>query len=91
MKKIVKFLNKQQQFEKWLDDVKKENFKEAPPSALIIWEVSNKLGYTAMHTNYNCDLDTLRWFHRSLGEKIKQLEFDKFMREHINEYIEYIE
>lgn len=90
---IVEFKNRKEQFAEWLEVVKQENFIDANiQSALFIWELPpTKDGYQATHCRFNCDLDTLKFFHRQLGEKIKEIEFDKFLRENINDYIQYIE
>ena len=90
--KIVEFKNRKQQFDEWLKEVADVNFKNQEiNSALFIWELPpEKDGFQATHCRYNCDLSQLKWFHRQLGEKIKELEFDEFLREHIGEYIEFI-
>lgn len=90
--KILEFKNRKEHFNEWLQEVKQENFiDEEIRSALFMWELPpTKDGYCVTHCRYNCDLDQLKWFHRQLGEKIKELEFDKYLRENIQNYIEYI-
>ena len=90
--KILKFKNRKEHFRDWLEEVQKENFIDNEiKSAVFMWELPpTKDGYQVMQCRYNCDLDQLKWFSRQLEEKIKELEFDKFMRENIDKYIEYI-
>lgn len=81
-------------FSKWLKEVIKENFKEDEiiNSALFIWELpSTKEGYQATSVRFNCDLDQMKYFYRALGERIKELEMDKFLKENLHKYIEFIE
>lgn len=93
MKNIFKFKSKKQLFEEWWQEVYVANFKNQDiKSALIIYETADEKGEPlASHCRFNCDMTNLQWFNRCLGEKIKEMEFDKFMKEHINEYIEYID
>lgn len=93
MAKIIEFKNKQDKFEEWFQEIKQVNFDNKQiESALFLWELPpTKDGYSVTHCRFNCDLDQLKWFHKEVGEYIKEREFDKFMREHINEYLEYLE
>lgn len=92
MSKIVEFKSKQTRFNEWLEEVNERNFKGKDiESAIIIWETKDKNGEsTANHARFNCDLLNRKWFHRCLGENIKELEFDEYLRKHIHEYIEFI-
>ena len=87
--KLLEFKTRKQKFDKWIEEVKKENFdNQEIQSALFIWEVPpTKKGYQAVHCRFNCDLEQLKWFHRELGEYIKEREFDKYLTEHLHEYI----
>lgn len=89
---ILEFKNRKAKFKEWLKEVEKVNFDDQEiVSALFIWEIPpTKEGFQATHCRYNCDLEQLKWFHRMLGERIRELEFDKYLKEHINEYLEYI-
>lgn len=91
--KILEFKNRKEHFKEWLKEVEEVNFQDAEiKSALFMWELPpTKDGYCVTHCKYNCDLDQLKWFHRQLGERIKELEMDDFLRKHINDYIQYIE
>lgn len=91
--KIIEFKNKKQKFEDWLKEIKEQNFKDAEiQSALFMWELPpDEEGYTVSHCRYNVDLETLKFYHRQLGEFIKEWEFDKYLTEHINEYITHID
>lgn len=90
---ILEFKTRKQQFTEWLKDVEQENFdKNEIQSALFIWELPpTKKGFQATHCRFNCDLEQLKWFHRELGEYIKEREFDKFLKDNIQDYIKYIE
>ena len=92
MSKIVEFKSKQTEFKEWLQEVVKENFENKNiESAIFIWEIEDENGFsTAMEAIFNCDLKNKKWFYNSLGENIRELEFDKFMREHVKDYIEII-
>lgn len=90
--KIIEFKSKEQQFEQWWKDVYDTNFKDQSiKSALVIFETADKDGCQAHSTRFECDLLNLKWFHRCLGEFIQKADFDKWMREHVNEYIEYLD
>ena len=90
---IVEFKNKKQLFNEWLKAVNEENFENKEiNSALFIWELpQTKEGFQATCCRYKCDLDQLKWFHRQLGEYIKEWEFDEYLRKNIKDYIQYIE
>ena len=90
--KIIEFKNKKQIFEKWLREVEEANFKDQEiKHALFMWELPpTKEGFQAVYSKFDCDLEQLKFFHRQLGEQIKEREFDKFLRENIQDYIEYI-
>lgn len=92
MSKIVEFKSRQTKFKEWIQEVTEENFKDKKiESAIFMWETQDEKGYsTAHYCWFNCDLDNRKWFHRCLNEKIKEEEFDKFMREHVKDYIEII-
>lgn len=88
---IIEFKNKKQKFKDWLKAIIKENdFKNSNiENALFMWETPpTKEGYQIHHCRFNCDLDQLKYYHRQLGEFIKEREFDKFLSEHIQDYIE---
>ena len=88
--KILEFKNKKQIFNEWLNEVKEANFKDQEVKhALFLWELPpTKEGYQAIHSKFDCDLEQLKFFHRCLGEHIKELEFDKFLKQKISDYIE---
>lgn len=92
MSKIVEFKSKQTKFKEWVQEVIKENFEDVNiESAIFIWETKDEKGYSkATEARFKCDLNNKKWFYNSLGENIRELEFDKFMREHIDEYVEFI-
>ena len=91
---IIEFKTREKQFMDWFNKVIELNFQKdvKVKSALVVWETEDKDGTcTANHARFNCDLDNFKWFNRAINEKIKELEFDVFLRKHINDYIEYIE
>lgn len=91
--KLFKFKSKKQLFNEWYQEAFNVNFKNNDvKSALIIYETVDEKGHPiASHCRFNCDMTNLEWFHRCLGDKVKELQFDKFIKEHINDYIEYID
>lgn len=92
--KIFEFKTREKQFIDWFNKVIELNFKEGVKvkSALVIWETESKDdSCIANHARFNCDLENFKWFNHAMGEKIKEMEFDEYMRKYINEYIEYIE
>lgn len=93
MSNVVEFKNKDQQFEEWWKDVFETNFKDkpAPPSAIIIWENVNEDGTSqAYSAHYNCKLREWEWFLRGMDDKVREMLFDKWIRDHLDEYIEYL-
>lgn len=94
MTKVVEFKNKKQMFNKWLQDVVRENFDNDidVKSAIILWEVEDKDGFsTANHSKYNCDLKNKEWFCKCLSNDVQQSKFHEFLKENIKDYLEYIE
>lgn len=89
---ILEFKTRKQQFEEWLEGIQKENFEgKEVVSAIFMWEYpKDKKGFQAFACRFNCPLDQLKWFHRELGELIKEKEFDKYLTEHISEYVELV-
>ena len=88
---IIEFKNKKQKFKDWFQAIIKENdFKNSNiENALFIWETPpTKEGYQIHNCRFNCDLEQLKYYHRQLGEYIKEWEFDKYLTEHIQDYIE---
>lgn len=93
MSKILEFKNKDQQFEDWYKGVFEANFKDrkAPPSAILIWEEVDDEGMSQAHcVHYNCEIREWEWFKHCLDDKVQELLFDKWIREHLDEYIEYL-
>ena len=86
--KLLEFKTRKQKFNEWLEEVKKVNFdNQEIQSALFLWELPpTKEGYQGTSCRFNCDLDQLKWFHRQLGEYIKEREFDKYLSEHLKDY-----
>lgn len=89
MSKVIDIKTKEQTFPDWLKDVTETNFKHSSPRAvLLVWEDDEG---TANQCRWNCDVKTFLWFSECMKDKALLLKFDKFMKENINEYIEYIE
>lgn len=88
---IITFKSKAQNLKEWHDAVYQENLSQPNiKSAMLLYEHVDKDGSQAHAAWFECDLNQMKWFHKCLGEKIKELEFDKFLREHIDEYLEYV-
>ena len=88
MSKVVDIKTKEQVFPDWWREVSETNFKHSTPkSVLIIWEDEKGV---ANHCRYNCDFNTMDWFFHCLEDRMYELKFDKWIREHLDEYIEYL-
>lgn len=93
MSNVVEFKNKDQQFEEWWKEVFEINFKgkPAPPSAIVLWENVDDKGMSTAHcVHYNCEMREWEWFLRCFDDKVREMLFDKWIREHLDEYIEYL-
>lgn len=81
MKKIIEFKSRKKQF--------KENLKELINSdienALVVYADKNN----AYITTYNLDIEDLKYYRSMIDKKIRNLEFDEFLREHLHEYVEF--
>ena len=84
MKKIIEFKSRKQTFD---EDIKKSllNNKNLD-KAFIIY--ANKKG-EMYSIGFNIELSELKYFRSILDEKIKEMEFDKYLCEHLHEYIEF--
>lgn len=91
---IVKFKDKKEQFKDWVADVMRENFegKKPPSSAILLWEEQDDDGCSTAHcVHFDCSIKEWRWYNSCFGDKVREMEFDKWLREHINDYIEYVD
>ena len=90
MPNVIPFKDNNAQFKDWLETVMKVNFETtSPKSAMLIYE-DPETGL-ASSVRYNVDLKTMEWFGECVNDKVQELKIDKYLREHIGDYIEYIE
>ena len=88
MGRVIDMHTKEQLFSDWWKEVAETNFKHsAPKNALLIWTGEDGL---ANHCRYNCDKSTMEWYSQCLNDKVEELRFDSWIREHLDEYIEYL-
>ena len=90
MAEVIPFKTKSERFNDWVDEVLSSNelLEKSPENAMIIWyDGDTKKG---MYARYNCDLDTLDYFKSCFEDLIRDLRFRQFLREHIHEFLEYI-
>lgn len=88
MSKVIDINTKEPVFPDWWREVAETNFQHSNPKAvLLIWEGEDG---KANHCRYNCDYKTLDWFTACMNDKMRELQFDKWIREHLDEYIEYL-
>ena len=95
MSNVIEFKSKDQLFENWFNMVVNTNALDkkdsVPKSAIIMWEGKNSKGEdTIFHARYNVDTDTLSWYSRCIAAAVQERRFDEWMREHLDEYIEFI-
>lgn len=46
---------------------------------------------TCMHARYNCDLDDFEWFKRCIEEQSFRNKVAQFLKENINDFIQYVD
>jgi len=93
MPKIVPFKSKEDQFEEWFTDTWKLNFKgkPAPESAILIFEAKTEDGKSIAHeTHFGMTLENYNWFLKCYEDKVRELQFEDWMRKNMDKYIEYI-
>ena len=90
---VVDYKSRQQQFLEWLQAVVEINFKQKRQieNAVLIWSEKDKQGnIKARHSRFNYKLEDFEFFNDAMKEFILNRKFDEFLREHISDYLEYI-
>ena len=93
MSKIIEFKTRSKQLSEWFDEVVSQNglLEQNVKSALLLWETKTKDNpSTCMHSRFNCDVDNFEWFKRCMEEQSFKNRVAEYLRENINEFIEYI-
>lgn len=93
MSKIVEFKTRSKQLSEWFDEVVSRNglLEQNVKSALFLWEIKTKDNLsTCMHARFNCDIDNFEWFTKCMEEQSFKNKVANYLKENINEFIEYI-
>lgn len=93
MSKIVEFKTRSKQLSEWFDEVVSRNglLEQNVKSALFLWERKTKDNLsTCMHARFNCDIDNFEWFTKCMEEQSFKNKVANYLKENINEFIEYI-
>lgn len=91
--KVVDYKTRQQLFLEWLQTVVEINFKRKRniENAILLWTEQDKQGnIKTKHARFNCKLNDYEFFKDCMKEFILNRRFDEFLREHIGDYLEYI-
>lgn len=91
---IAAFKNKQQKFCEWLEEVINSNFKEEKPivkNAMVLWtEVDAEGKEHKFLAKFDCGLEEHNEFAAFLQRILLHQMFDDYLREHISDYLEYV-
>lgn len=93
MSKIVEFKTRSKQLSEWFDEVVSRNglLEQNVKSALFLWKIKTKDNLsTCMHARFNCDIDNFEWFKKCMEEQSFKNKVANYLKENINEFIEYI-
>lgn len=93
MSKIVEFKTRSKQLSEWFDEVVSRNglLEQNVKSALFLWEIKTKDNLsTCMHARFNCDIDDFEWFKKCMEEQSFKNKVAAYLKENINNFIEYI-
>lgn len=93
MSKVVEFKTRSKQLSEWFDEVVSRNglLEQNVKSALFLWETKSKDNLSiCMHARFNCDIDNFEWFKKCMEEQSFKNKVADYLRENINEFIEYI-
>ena len=91
--KVVDYKTRQQLFLEWLQTVVEINFKRKRniENAVLLWAETDEQGRTnTKHARFNCKLSDFEFFNACMKEFILNRKFDEFLREHIGDYLEFI-
>lgn len=90
---VIDYKTRQQQFLEWVQTVIEVNFKKERQieNAVLLWAEKDKQGkIRTKHARFNCKLDDYEFFRTCMNDFILERKFDEFLREHISDYLEYI-
>lgn len=93
MSNVIEFKTRSELLSDWLKEVINQNglLEQDVQSALLVWEKKDKDGTsTCMHARYNCDIDNFEWFKRCIEEQSFRNRVAKYLKENINDFVEYI-
>lgn len=93
MSKVVEFKTRSKQLAEWFDEVVNKNglLEQSVQSAVFLWETKTKDNLsTCMHATFNCDTDDFEWFKRCMEEQVFRNKVAAYLKENINNFIEYI-
>lgn len=92
---IIDYKTRQQQFLEWLQEVIEVNFKDSKQieNAILVWAEKDEKGkIKTMHARFNTlDISDVEYFRDCLNDFVQERKFDEFLRDHIGDYLEYIE
>lgn len=92
--KVADFKNKHQKALEWLQQVIENNFKEAKniDSAVIFWVEKKENGKFQPNIAYYDmpDTESFEYIKGCLNDFILYRKFEDYLKEHIGEYLEYV-
>lgn len=94
MCEVIEFKTRSELLSDWIKEVINRNglLEQDVQSALLLWEKKGKDGTsTCMHVKYNCDLDDFEWFKRCIEEQSFRNKVAQFLKENINDFIQYVD
>lgn len=91
--KIVDFKTRQEQFENWIKKVVEANCtEETVEHAVIIFERKDKEGKTSLDAaRFNSTVEEFEKFSLFLQDAILYSKIDDYLKNNINDYLQYIE
>lgn len=91
---VVDYKSKQQKAVEWLQEVIQHNFKESKniESACIFWVEKKEDGKFQPNIAYfdMPDTEDFDYIKRCLSDFILNRKFDDYLKEHIGDYLEYV-
>ena len=90
MTNVKQFKSKSEKFNEWLEAVKEINkFDTTPPeSCLMMYTDKDGKAYSVY---YQCGDDMIWKFSDDLKREALERKFDSYLKEHIGDYLEYVE
>lgn len=91
--KIVDFKTRQEQFENWIKKVVEANCtEETVEHAVIVFERKDKEGKTSLDAaRFNSTVEEFEKFSLFLQDAILYSKIDDYLKNNINDYLQYIE